>query len=120
LFVILNGDVAQYDNVKSNKIGSSLKPSKVLSYSKTIGDDGMLALCSHHSSYRAMNKSLVLILSKKDLVEVLSNAKAIESGNRQEFLTKCQFLNELSFNRVLEFNNILREQRFYPGDIVYD
>lgn len=80
----------------------------------------MLEICSHHSTYRALSKSLVIILSKKDLVEVLSNSKAIESGNRQDFLTKCQFLSELSFNRVLEFNNILHEQRFYPGDIVYD
>lgn len=33
---------------------------------------------------------------------------------------KAQFLNELSYNRVLEFNNLLQEQRFYPGDIIYD
>jgi len=80
----------------------------------------MLAPCAHTSTYRATKKTLLLTLNKRDLVEVLSNAKVIESGNRQDFLMKCQFLSELTFNRVLEFNNLLQEQRFYPGDIIYD
>jgi len=29
-------------------------------------------------------------------------------------------LDELTYNRVLEFNNLLQEQRFNPGEIVYD
>mmetsp|Transcript_18988 Transcript_18988/g.29129 ORF Transcript_18988/g.29129 Transcript_18988/m.29129 type:complete len:99 (+) Transcript_18988:83-379(+) len=69
---------------------------------------------------KALSKSLVLSLNKKDLIEVLQHVKVIQQSNKQSFLFKSQFFSELSYNRVLEFNELLQEQRFYPGDIVYD
>ena len=72
------------------------------------------------STCKALRKTLVLTLQRRDLIEVLSHVKVMQSSDKQSFLIKAQFLDELTYNRVLEFNNLLQEQRFNPGEIVYD
>lgn len=106
--------------MKAKMIDDETAPTELIVRNMSIGDKGMVEPCASNSSYKALKKSLVLTLHKKDLIEVLTNSKVIEESKRQTFLLKCQFLNELTFNRVLEFNHLIQEQRFYPGDILFD
>lgn len=58
-------------------------PHELIKKNQTLGHEGMTAAdVKWQSTFKAIEKSLVLTLAKKDLIEVLETSKMIESSNR--------------------------------------
>ena len=81
--MILNGRLARYDKLKFFKIE---KESKIDGYVETledIGREGMTDYQAWQSTYIADKKTMIIFLTKRDLIDVLSNSRTIETSNRQ-------------------------------------
>lgn len=80
LYIILSGRVGVFHKQGSKDINNESLPTQTIYENQSFGDEGMLEQCLYESSYKALTKTLCLTLEKKDLIEVLSNSKIIESG----------------------------------------
>lgn len=61
------------------------KKTEVNGYVETlqdIGKEGMTDFQAWHSTYIADKKTMIVSLTKRDMIDVLSNARTIETANR--------------------------------------
>ena len=80
LFIVLNGKIGQYDGYKSRDDRKRLN--MVYEENQAFGEEGMTTNLYWQSCYISEKPTMLLVLSKKDLIEALSNAKVIEGNNR--------------------------------------
>ena len=119
MYIVISGEVQQYDGRHHYEL-EGLEPDRRCQELESWGEEAMTSDLQWEATSKALRKTLVLTLQRRDLIEVLSHVKVMQQSDKQSFLIKAQFLDELTYNRVLEFNNLLQEQRFNPGEIVYD
>ena len=119
MYIVISGEVCQWDGLHPQEIEGQ-EPDHKYQELMTWGEEAMTTDLLWEATTKALRKTLVLTLQRRDLIEVLSHVKVMQSSDKQSFLIKSQFLDELTYNRVLEFNNLLQEQRFNPGEIIYD
>ena len=119
MYIVISGEVHQYDGLHAHELDGQ-EPDHKYQELMTWGEEAMTTDIQWEATTKALRKTLVLTLQRRDLIEVLSHVKVMQSSDKQSFLIKSQFLDELTYNRVLEFNNLLQEQRFNPGEIIYD
>ena len=79
--IVLSGELGQFDRINSNKT-DGLTPNKILLPIDTFGEECMTQEVIEEATVKAMRKSIVLQLYKKDLIEVISHVKVVVTGDK--------------------------------------
>ena len=83
LVIVLSGRMAKYSKKKAFIIEKDTKIDGYIEALEDIGKDGMTEFQAWQATYLAAKKTMVISLTKRDLIDVLSNSRTIETSNRQ-------------------------------------
>lgn len=81
MYVLVTGQVGQYNAIRYNMTEDAV-PDEVYEPISTFGEENLRKDSNWDATFKALKRTLLLIIMKKDLIEVLQHVKVLTQSNK--------------------------------------